>query len=77
MNLSCYYLEIHYGLCFQGWIGGQSSSVCDVPITVNVWGDRSSEPKDIVDGILLKLKETADICSLDVLVEVMPTNCYN
>lgn len=51
------------------WIEEQSSPVCTVPITINVWGDKSSDPKDLADGIQLNFKETADTCSLQFLEE--------
>lgn len=70
-------MEIHYGLCFQLSMERQSSSSFTVEIVVDLRGDRSSDPKDIIDGILLNLKETADTCSLDFLKEVIPTNCCN
>lgn len=51
------------------WIKGQSSPVFNVSISINVWGDRSSDLKDLVDGIQLNFKETAESCSLEFLEE--------
>ena len=40
-------------------------------MTVNVCGDGTPYSKDVTDGLLMNLKETADTCNLEFLEEVM------
>lgn len=40
-------------------------------MTVNVCGDGTPYSKDVTDGLLMNLKETADTCNLESLEEVM------
>lgn len=50
---------------------------CTVSIAVGLWGKASNYPKDTMDGLTLALKETADICNLDLLTEEVANLAFN
>lgn len=58
-------------LLLQLWRKGKYPPYWNFPMTVNVCGDGTPYSKDVTDGLLMNLKETADTCNLESLEEVM------
>ncbi|KAJ7353758.1 hypothetical protein OS493_032629 [Desmophyllum pertusum] len=55
---------------------GQDHPSSTVTTTVNIWGDGAEYSKDIMDGMMLSLKEVAHTCSLDHFVDSVSTIAF-
>jgi len=47
----------------------QAQNLWQVPINVPIWVEKSEYPKDVMDGMTLSLKEAAQSCNLEPLVQ--------